>query len=318
MGVPRISVLLPVHNAQAYLHEALESILAQNYGNFELLALDDGSTDGSLQILRQFQKRDSRVSVTARENRGLVASLNELLSKARGEFVARMDADDVCFPRRFERQVQFLDEKVEHIAVGGWVIHMNARGNLIGLIESPIIHEKIDAANLRGRTSIWHSTAMLRRSAIDAVGGYRSEFIHSEDLDLWLRLAETGKLANLPEPVLFYRLHEKSVSQTMGKQQRESAYLACSMAWERRNVSGTFEATDLWRPSSNQSYHRFDLQYGWTAWANGYRDTWRYYAGKAVLRKPFSLASWKLLIFGAFPSRRATEKHALRESIIKK
>jgi hypothetical protein len=228
-----------------------------------------------------------------------VQSLNELLPQACGEYVARMDADDVCLPQRIGKQVLFLDDNPDHVAVGGWVIQMNEEGRLIGLIRAPTVHGDIDAANLKGHSSIWHPTVMMRRSVVVGLGGYRPEFIHCEDLDLWLRLAERGKLANLAEPMLFYRLHDKSVSQVMGTLQRSSAYRSCASAWARRNISGIFEATEHWRPSGGASDYQFMVRYGWTAWANGYRSTWKYYARKAILKRPFSLDSWKLLVFGA-------------------
>src|SRR5437870_2605656 len=112
---PMISVLLPVYNAQPYLQEALDSILAQSVADFELLALDDGSSDLSLRILREYERVDSRIRVISRENRGLVSTLNELISIARGRYLARMDADDICCPLRFRQQVDFLESNPVHI-----------------------------------------------------------------------------------------------------------------------------------------------------------------------------------------------------------
>ena len=145
---PAISVLLPVYNAERFIREAVDSVLFQSLGDFELLALDDGSTDGSLIILREYEARDNRVRIITRENRGLVASLNDLIAAARGRYLARMDSDDISMPQRFERQVMFLESSPDHVAVGGWVIHIDENGLPIGPITSPTLHFDIDQAHL--------------------------------------------------------------------------------------------------------------------------------------------------------------------------
>ena len=296
---PAISVLLPVYNAEQFVREAVDSILAQSFADFELIALDDGSTDRSLSILREYEARDPRVRIITRENRGLVASLNQLMAAARGSYLARMDADDVCMPRRFEQQLAFLKSNPDHVAVGGWVIHMNESGLPIGPVKTPTEHADIDQAHLKGHTSIWHPTALIKKDAVLSIGGYREEFQHAEDLDLWLRLAELGRLANLSEFVLRYRLHASSVSQTQGLLQQSAAKRACSIAWRRRGIDGNFEAVDLWRPTKDRaSEHKFALQYGWTAWSHGYDKSWRTYAWKALRLRPFAISSWQLIVFG--------------------
>jgi glycosyltransferase involved in cell wall biosynthesis len=297
--MPLISVLLPVYNGGPYLHEAVESTLAQSFSDFEFLILNDGSTDNSLTILREFETRDQRIRVISRENRGLNRSLNELVSAARGQYLARMDQDDVCMPLRFQRQLEFLEAHPDHVAVGGWIIQMNEAGLPIGIIKCPCEHSEIDEANLKGYCSVWHPTALIRKDAMVAVEGYRDEFDSAADLDLWLRLAEIGNIANVPEIVLRYRLHGGSTSQLKIEAQRASAERACSYAWQRRGTDGLYEALDLWRPNGDEgSHYKFILQYGWTAWSQGYRQTWRAYSLEALRMRPLSTASWKLLIFG--------------------
>jgi glycosyltransferase involved in cell wall biosynthesis len=294
---PTISVLVPVYNAQPYLREALDSILAQSFADFELLALDDGSTDLSLRILREYESKDSRVRVISRENRGLVSSLNELISESRGCYLARMDADDVCLPDRFKKQLAFLQSNPDHIMVGGCVQLVNRNGLPIRDFDNPPSHDEIDRANLGGHTAISHPTALIKRDVLLKVGGYRQEFVHAEDLDLWLRLAEIGKLANLAEFVLQYRLHDFSVSHKNGLLQLESQKRACCEAWKRRGIEGTYTA-ELWRPPGKDARHKFALENGWTSWANGYRQTWLHYAWRALLLHPLNKATWNLIIFG--------------------
>ena len=138
--VTRVSVLLPLYNGEAYIREAVESVLAQTRRDFELLILDDGSRDGSLAIVQEIARRDPRVRLISRENRGLTETLNELLAAARGEFVARMDADDVCLPDRFERQVAFLDAHPEVVCVGGDPVMIDERGRLLTALEQGPTH----------------------------------------------------------------------------------------------------------------------------------------------------------------------------------
>jgi glycosyltransferase involved in cell wall biosynthesis len=300
-GSPVISVLLPVYNAQRYLPDAVESVLDQTFADFELIAFDDGSTDGSLQLLRNYAARDPRVRLFTRENRGLVATLNEMIGLANGRYLARMDADDICKPERFERQVSFLDSHADYVVVGGWLEWMNDRGQIIGTIKTPEAHEEIDAAHLKGHTSICHPAAMLRNLGRNAIDWYDEQCLDAEDLDLWLRLAEVGRLANIPEVVLTYRIHAESISEAKGQRQRDAMRRACALAWVRRGIRGHFEGNSHWRPGRDAaSLHRFALQYGWTAWAQGHRDAWRSYAWQALRSRPFDRASWKLLIFGLF------------------
>src|SRR5262245_56176631 len=280
-AVPAVSVLLPVFNAEGYVREAIESVLSQSFSDFEVLALDDGSTDRSLSILHQCQAKDARVRVHSRESRGLVATLNELVALAQGKYLARMDSDDLCMPLRLEQQVRFLDSSSEHVAVGGWVERMNEDGLPIGILKPPSTHDEIDQAQLRGFTSIWHPTALVRKNAVMRIGGYRGEYTHAEDLDLWLRLAELGKLASVPEVVRKYRLHSGSVSEQYVQVQIQAAKRACADAWRRREVAGRFEAVEPWRPNEAGARHKFALQYGWVAWQHGHKRTWWAYVCEA-------------------------------------
>jgi glycosyltransferase involved in cell wall biosynthesis len=303
-----ISVLLPVYNAESYLLAAMESVLKQTYRDFELLVLNDGSTDNSLAILKKFAAQDKRIRIISRENKGLVETLNELVSEAKGEYLARMDADDICLPERFAKQIAFMNANPGHVVIGSWVETINAKGQPIGLIKSPVHHADIDQCNLRGLSSIWHPTAMIRKKAMLKIAGYKSRNKSAEDLDLWLRLAEIGKLANIPQVLLKYRLHENATSEASGKLQQENARHACEQAWQRRNIKGHYEPSEHWRPGADKaSRHKFALKYGWIAWRNLNRETWWTYACQALRMKPFALSSWRLMIAGLLKSPRDHE-----------
>jgi glycosyltransferase involved in cell wall biosynthesis len=311
-AIPKISVLMPVYNGERYIREAVESVLDQTFGDFELLALDDGSTDKSAAILREYEARDGRVRVFSRENRGLVLTLNELIAKARGHYLARMDADDICLPPRFEKQLEFLDSHREYVLVGSFQEVINSSGQRIGVIRHPINHEEIDHLQLKGCCCLSHSSVMLRASAVKSLNGYDPQFAYAEDLELWLRMAEHGKIANIPEVLILYRIHEDSISESHQESQRNGWRLACEKAWARRGIEGRFQAVEAWRPGKDKaSRHKFALQYGWVAWNHNYRDTWWAYAREALRLRPCAVSTWKLLIFGFLktpPERTVTGK----------
>ena len=297
MSTPTVSVLLPAFNAQKYLRAAMDSILAQTLADLELLALDDGSTDATPSILRDYAARDRRVRVLSRANKGMASSLNELLQIAQGRFVARMDADDIALPERFERQVRFLEATPSVVCVGGAFELIDEAGRYLTTLVCPVSDAAIQQMILAGHGAICHPSAMMRRAALRGIGGYRAQYKPAEDLDLWLRLGEVGRLANLPEPVLRYRLHSDSMSEQQVSKQRDAARLACEDAWRRRNVPGHFEASNLWRPGRDRwSRHGFMLQYGWWAYLSEERKTAALYGFKAVTAVPFAMEGWKLLI----------------------
>lgn len=296
---PRVSVLLPVRNADAYLVEALDSVLAQSFTDFELLAHDDGSDDACWSILQAYAARDRRLCVSRAENRGIVWVLNRLAETAKGDYLARMDADDACLPERFALQVAFLDTHPDHVMVGGATLSIDEAGRPIAPIAAPEDHDAIDDRNLRGLTAIEHPTAMIRRAALEAVGGYDPRSQDAEDLDLWLRLAEIGRLANLPDVVLKYRTHPSSVSAIRQAEQAETTRDVCARARARRGVEAPFDYAP-WRMEANRTSRlTFFLRYGWQAWRAGYRATWRHYALRALSVAPWSPDAWKLLVFGA-------------------
>lgn len=212
-------MVLPVWNGQIYLAAAIRSILLQTHTDFELIVVDDGSTDMSASIAESFALSDPRVLVLRRPHDGFAAALNAALASARGEYIARMDADDVSVPHRLERQISFLRQHPQCVAVGSWVEVIDADGNPLGLTRFVEAHDEIVGAFLRGITAIAHPSVLVRRDALIAIGGYDALQHPSEDLDLWLRLIDQGGLANLPEPLLQYRRHEGAMGVHMPHEQ---------------------------------------------------------------------------------------------------
>lgn len=301
-SVPKVSVVMTVYNAGAFLALAIESVLAQSFRDFEFLIHDDGSTDGSLAVLHDYAARDPRVVVSSGPNQGLPAVLNQLIAQARGAFLARMDADDICLPERFERQVAHLDAHPEIVVLGSACLFIDGAGRSIKPTAPPCDHATIDDMHCRGLCAIEHPSVMMRREPVLALGGYDESFRSAQDLELWLRVGEVGCLANLPDVLLKYRLHDGSISGSKAEQQRDNCRRACQKAWARRGLTEA-EAGFAYQPwrmeDTRASRLKFYQSYAWQAWKNGYRDTWRHYALQVLKLAPLSASSWKLFVLGA-------------------
>lgn len=208
IAAPRVSVVMPFRDAGRHIGETLDSLLAQTMRDIEVLAIDDRSADEGPAIVADRSRRDPRLRLIANDRPGFVPALNQGIAVARGEYVARMDADDVALPDRLARQAAYLDAHPEVGAVGGQILALIDGVSTVPpwWIDTPLDHDAIVAA-LRHRNSVHHPTAMIRREALRSVGGYRESFIVVQDYDLWLRLSERTRLANLPERVLRYRFH---------------------------------------------------------------------------------------------------------------
>jgi len=293
---PTISVLMPVYNAQRYVAEAVESILNQTFGDFEFLIVDDGSRDRSLKILQHYAKRDDRIHLISRPNTGLVVALNELLSLAQGEFIARMDADDVAMPARFADQIEFLRHHPQVVCVGGAQDWIDEAGRVLSHYLAAEENSDLQRLALVGSTPINHPTAMMRRSAVLQAGGYDPSTYLAEDLDLWLKLGEIGELANLPATVIKYRQHPHSESERKQAQQQQMKQLVCERAWQRRGIAGEFTETTPWRPIDRLSLYYQQIKYGWQFFMDRRRSAAIAYGIKSIRTLPWKPEGWKLLI----------------------
>jgi len=197
---------MPVRNAGRFLDAAIVSIRAQSLSDLELILLDDGSTDGSDQVLRGHAAADPRLVVISLPHGGVATALNQGLAAARAQLVARMDADDEAKPERLERQVTALQAQPETAVLGTGIETMDADGHLIGSAVPGGDPAEIREGLLHGNC-LHHPTVMMRRDVVLAAGGYRPAFTASEDYDLWLRLSEHHDLSNMPDLLLRYRCH---------------------------------------------------------------------------------------------------------------
>jgi glycosyltransferase involved in cell wall biosynthesis len=294
--MPLVSVVMPVYNAERYVAEAIESILAQTFRDFEFLIIDDGSTDRSLSILKRYAERDPRIDLVSRPNTGYLTALNEMLAMARGEFIARIDADDVALPERFEVQVAYLREHPEIVCLGSMVQCIDEAGRfLFEGHDFAMDHEAIQEEALRGCTPLAHCSMMMRREAVLAVNGYDPAFYLVEDLDLQLRLGERGKLVNLPQILQKYRWHGQSISAKKQALQLDRAKLAVLRAWERRSIERRDFSKPPWRPTNRRSRFEFAVRYGWVGYMRGDREMAQAYAAKAIRLIPWRTDGWRLL-----------------------
>ena len=209
--MPKISVVMPVYNSEKYLPQAVESILTQTFADFEFLIVDDCSTDGTAQILADYAQRDPRIKVFHQQhNLGVAGALNVGCRQAQGELIARMDADDVSLPTRFETQVRFLDDNPEIVAVGSWVKVIDADDRMSGMI-SPPTNSNVVRWKLITENCLIHPTVMFRRAEVAEQSFYKID-IPGQDYELWARLSLSYPLANLSEVLLYYRRWEGNVT----------------------------------------------------------------------------------------------------------
>jgi len=287
---------MPVYNSRRYLSAAVESVLAQTFRDFELIAVDDGSTDDSFAILKGYAGRDERVRVITRANTGIVGALNDGLIVARGEFIARMDSDDLCVPERFDKQVAFLHEHPDHVLVASQVLLIDPEGApLCPKRDTEYTHERIDWAHLHHRWPMVHPSVMMRREAVDGVGGYRDRFQWLEDLDLFLRLAEVGKLASLPDVLLHYRLHTASVCHTREADQERIRPALYAEVYRRRGISPPAQNGDARQSRTLGQEGDRDKLWGWWALIGGNVQTARKYALRTMKSAPLARESWRLM-----------------------
>ncbi|MBI2590504.1 MAG: glycosyltransferase family 2 protein [Candidatus Blackburnbacteria bacterium] len=210
---PLVSILLPVYNAEGYLRACLDSILAQTYKNFEVIAVNDGSTDNSLKKLRNYAKTDSRIKVfTNKTNRGIGYTANIAMFHSRGQFVARMDADDIMLPNRLKLQINYLQSHPQTVLVGGQCIVIDEEGRITGEKRNPEKHSEIYKMMLTSM-SVQNPTIMINRKLARKDSLKLDANLHPvDDLDMLFKLTRDGKFVNLPEYVLQYRVYRASSS----------------------------------------------------------------------------------------------------------
>jgi hypothetical protein len=233
MHFPTVSVVMSVFNGQAFLPEAIESIIGQTLREFEFLVVDDGSTDRSAEILAGYASREGRMRVLRHENKGRAESLNIGIQAAISNYIARMDADDIALPHRLKEQIDFMERHPEVGLLGGAVELIGTTGQLIGTMRPPLDDTEIKSLMLL-RNPIFHPSVVMRKEVVLASGGYRKALLDADDYDLWLRMGERSRFANLDNTILKYRIHIGQVSVRNMWQQIQCAGAARAAALFRK------------------------------------------------------------------------------------
>jgi glycosyltransferase involved in cell wall biosynthesis len=260
---PAISVIMPVRNGAEWLAEAVASVRAQDFGDFEFLIVDDGSDDGTAALLCGFVAADHRIRLLHQAPQGIVAALNNAIAAAHAPYLARLDADDRATHYRLGKQFAFMQTHPEIGLLGTFAERIDAAGNVVGRLAPPT-----DPANLvrvLERTNPFvHSSVMMRTALVRRLGGYRAAFRAAEDYDLWLRMAEAGGIANLADYLTQYRRHDSNLSRRDAVRQSFSARLAQRSAAGRRSgaadPAGTLTAPpDWWAAAAETSFFADDV-----------------------------------------------------------
>jgi len=232
MESPKVTVLMSIYNGERYLCEAIDSILGQGFEDFEFLIVNDGSSDRTDEILESYQ--DNRIKIINNDrNMGLTRSLNKGLEIARGKYIARMDADDISAPGRLEEEVKFLDKDSKTGLVGSWHEIIDENNRVIGTCQGAVSDAEIKR-ELMETHPFCHSSVMFKKECIDKIGPYREEFRFAQDYDLWLRISEKYKVANIPAFLCQWRVNLNSLTIQNKREQIQYAELAKELAMERK------------------------------------------------------------------------------------
>jgi len=226
---PGVTVLLPVYNQAQYIGACIESLLAQTYTNFELLIINDGSTDGTVRVCQSFQDERIRL-ITNKENKGIIYTLNRGLKVAQAPLIARMDADDLATPDRLAHQHSYMEKHPEIGGVASWIIKIDAAGNKLKDASALLNDDPTYVTwRLMYDNPIAHTTMMFPTELVREIGGYSKKALHTEDYELWSRIHRIRPIHILPEYLIYYRVHNQSLSHLYRPDQE---LVASQIAWQ--------------------------------------------------------------------------------------
>lgn len=286
-----VSVIIPVYNGERYIRQAIESVRRQTYQNFELIIVDDGSTDASVAISRSVQEEDQRISILQQVNEGSASARNHGVNSARGSLIAMLDADDTMVPERLERQTQFLLANPHIHAVSCLAYYINDRNEVIGRVYSDFTTPEAARSYVEAGNVIYciQSGILIRKEVFTALGGYRVELLYGQDTELWNRLMEKGfSMMVMPEFLVNYRIHQASSMTHFRKRIVYSNWLIANIRLRRRGerelTFQQFVAVEKQSPILLKVIRAMG-NYG----AHFYRTAGLMYAEKRILRFVFYL-----------------------------
>jgi len=304
MAISFLSVVMPVFDADAYLGTAIESVQAQTFRHFELLIVDDGSQDRSVEVAEKYARGDERIRILRGEHGGVSKAMNRGLAECRAEWVARMDADDVCERTRFEEQVEYLRRDPTPAALGTFGWRVSASGRIVGAYdEGPVSREEFERKRAAGKM-IWliQPSVVMRKRRVEEVGGYRD--IQHEDLDIYQRLADTDVILTLPKRLMRIRIGRGITMSGLRTDERAIAYVraATGARRARRPEPSVEEFTRAYLGGLGawqrvQQYLRFVARYNYRRAGENLTER-RWLSGLA--RMGLSLVSWPAVPVGRF------------------
>lgn len=245
---PLVSVLLPCYNAERFVEETMDSLLNQTYTNFEIVAINDCSTDSTLQILNRLAEKDSRIKVFNNEkNLKLIKTLNHGIDLCKGEYIARMDADDIALPERLEKEVRFLNENKDYDIVSTQFATFRTGSSKTSLHTNPTKYEELQAYVLF-KSGICHPASMIRKRLFTELGlRFEEEYLHVEDYALWSKALYVTKMGNIGgEPLLLYRVHSSQVSSLYEDLQRENKKKVFRIHCKHLDIDDSDESLDIY------------------------------------------------------------------------
>lgn len=296
---PPISVLMPVYNCAPYLDEAIRSIREQTFRDFEFIIVNDGSIDGSPQIIRKHADADDRIKVINQKNGGIVNALNNGIAASKGKYIARMDGDDVCFPDRLEDQYAALESRPEVVALGSRAVLTCSEGVPILNGKEPVHyateteHDSILSQLKQGYgAAMIHPVVTFRKSTLIQAGSYIDKYMYAQDLALYLTLSDHGELANLPKPHLLYRQHFNNIGTEKRIEQRQFIKEIVEDYHRKRGLSCDFVLSEYFANTKSRQLHT------WTTNALIQKKVKaaRNHAYAAIKEKPISRTAWKNLL----------------------
>jgi len=299
--VNKASVIVPVRNGEPFLTSCIDSLLSQTFEDFELIVIDDGSTDRTDEIFSEYLTKSRRLRKIRLAGRGQTIALNVGLAIATGQYLIHLDADDVAEESRIECQVAFMDQNPGVVACGTAVTYIDPDGDVLGEQEYPTKHPQIFHALQNGETCFQHTSSIARAKSVKDVGGYDESYSLSAEYDLWLKLSQHGELANLPGSSTRKRLHQATLS-NLFSEQRKHCVDRSVQNHRRRSFGencagkevdlGVFENGD--KPDIQKPMSQSELEELWyrMAMESGNLKTARKYAWHQTRRATFSLQHW--------------------------
>jgi len=291
---PLVSVIMPVFNAALYLDEAIESILRQTFTDFELIIINDGSTDYSSELLKQWEGKDNRIRLFSQKNKGRAITRNRGLELASTGYVAMMDADDIAAPNRLQLCYEYLENHHDVVAVSGQYETICMYGVQLETSSTPLEHEDIERSLLQDLGAVFiQGASMIRKSVAITAGGYDPSYELGEDTDLFLRVALKGKLMNLPEVFLYYREHPDAITNIVNKNLIPHCIQRVNKAWDDRGLT-LDENFEHWLENlPERTVQQKLLLWGWNSLRKGRVDISRRYAKKLIFSHPLSVDSYR-------------------------